>query len=113
MSKGLPVILALSVLFTGCATIKPPRDLWIGKDKVYHFCVSALVAGTATAVARNQGLDNTESRQKALYIASSIGAGKEAYDKYLKKTFWSWKDLVWDFLGYLGGYYIVKESKKT
>ena len=36
-------------------------------------------------------------------MAVSFGAGKELYDRNVKNTYWSWKDLAWDLAGAVAG----------
>lgn len=101
------MLFALTVL-TGCATASPRNDSWFGRDKAKHFLAAGVISGTAAVIADKRGMDNDESFYFAFGITLSIGAGKEAYDLKIRKTGWSWKDLVWDTFGALAGYGIVQ-----
>ena len=87
----------------GCGTVAPPNDQWLGQDKAKHFLVGvALGAGSGLMVQESSGSD-AEQLFVASVTATGVGAGKEWYDQEIKKTGWSWKDLVWDVLGGLVG----------
>ena len=87
----------------GCATAPAARDPWFGQDKFKHFGISAGIAGAAAAIGANNGLEDGEAFVPALGLTLALGAGKEAYDAGVKKTFWSWRDLTWGLLGGLAG----------
>ena len=44
-------------------------------------------------------------------VTIGVGATKEFYDVACKKTYWSWKDFVWDIFGGALGSYAVAHSK--
>jgi uncharacterized protein YfiM (DUF2279 family) len=96
----LVFIFALIVLQTGCAGFRfcERDEPWLGTDKGKHFAASALIGGGATAIA-NQSTDTDEAVLIGISAAVAAGVSKEYYDVYHKKTCFSWKDLVWDFIG--------------
>ena len=97
-------IFAVIVLQTGCAGFRfcERDDQWLGADKGKHFAASALIGGGATAIA-NQSTDTDEAVLIGISAAAAAGVSKEYYDLYHKKTCFSWKDLVWDFIGASAG----------
>ncbi len=104
------VVGVLAVWLTGCASLQDPRDPWLGRDKAYHFGISAALAGAATGLAGSQGLDEAERAPLALGLTLCVGLGKEAHDKRVKGH-WSWRDLAWDALGALVGYGLVEAAQ--
>ena len=103
---SLPILLTIGIsLLSSCAHQPGAQGGWEWQsDKIQHFTISSLMAGT---VARHQMSNDERDCQAALVgitFSMSIGAGKEAYDKYIKKTYWDWADLGWDLAGStLGG----------
>ena len=102
--------LALASLAAGCATRPDSADPWFGRDKAKHFCAAAAVSAAATAAAREGHCGSRDTAQLAVGGALVLGFGKEAYDKHGKRTFWSWKDIVWDLAGALAGYCAVEAA---
>ena len=109
--KPTLLFIIIALLFTsGCATTGQHNDDWFGEDKAAHFFVSCVVAGAAAAASKDRGMDDGESFAFAMGITISMGGAKEAYDLYIKKTYWSWKDMTWDLLGALAGYSLVEAA---
>jgi uncharacterized protein YfiM (DUF2279 family) len=104
MLKTVLLILVIFLL-TACAATaqnkshRGKRDPWLGEDKVYHFLTSSVIGAAATKIAVN----NNAAPCDAVFIGISttfvIGSGKEWYDKTVKKTFFSWKDMAWNIAG--------------
>ena len=92
------------LVLAGCATVPAEQDPWFGADKFQHFGISAALAGAATVVGENHGLEHGQAFAPAIGLTLAVGMGKETYDAQVKKTFWSWRDLTWDLLGGLAGY---------
>lgn len=67
------------------------QDPWWGKDKVRHLGTAYIL----TKMAMQHGVRKEFSA--GLVITLSIG--KEFYDKRVKKTFFSFKDLFYDAIG--------------
>jgi uncharacterized protein YfiM (DUF2279 family) len=88
----------------GCASFRAcdQGDDWWGSDKKKHFAAAALIGAGVTFAASTQA-DPGESAALGVTVAMVVGLGKEGYDLEVKKTCWSWKDLVWDFIGASAG----------
>ena len=102
----------LLVLFlSGCATATPhhQHDQWLGEDKVYHFFTASVIGAAATKVALNNHNAPCESVLIGISTTFVIGSGKEWYDMKVKKTLFSWKDMVWNMAGGTLGSFVVGE----
>lgn len=78
-------------------TVKHQSDAWLAKDKVLHFSLSFIVySGLEEFLERSW---NSRNNTTALCITVGIGITKEIYDMTVKKTFFSWKDLIADLSG--------------
>ena len=96
--KGL--IAPICALFLlGCATVNHPDDNWFARDKAYHFAAASAIGAGATFMAGSEDA----APVIGVGVAMSFGAGKELYDREVKKTYWSWKDLAWDLAGAVAG----------
>jgi len=102
-SLNLTGVMAIAILYTGCAGSNCQSDPWFGADKIYHFCGGAVIGGGTTAIAEHNGWSEGEARGLAFGVTLSLGAAKETYDLTVKKTGWSWKDLIWTAAGTLAG----------
>ena len=99
----LALLLALAAsVVCGCAHLRPD-DPWLGRDKAWHFGVSAAVAGGATWAAREAGAEPAPAVAIGVGVSLSGGLAKERHDRDVKRTYWSWKDLAWDALGAAAG----------
>lgn len=94
----------LLLLTTGCASFRHPDDPWWGPDKAKHFASSfAVAAGTTMALASSTGED--QAMTAGIGTTMALGTGKELYDRDIKHTYFSGKDLAWDLIGsLLGGF---------
>lgn len=93
---------SLLLLAPGCASFRHADDPWWGADKARHFTASfALAAGATMALAPSTGED--EAAVAGFSATLAAGAGKEFYDRNIKRTYFSGKDLTWDLLGALLG----------
>jgi putative lipoprotein len=97
----------LALFLFGCATVNHPDDHWFARDKAYHFAVASAIGAGATLAAG----DEDAAPFIGVGVALSFGAGKELYDRDVKKTYWSWKDLAWDLAGALTGSLLAEASK--
>ncbi len=83
-------------------------DKWWGKDKAKHFLVSAFLAGASYKIYHDQ-LHN--KKEQSLYFSTgftlSLGLGKEIYDETRPQKKFSYKDLIYDFLGIGVGLLII------
>ena len=102
------LLASIPLLFLpGCATVNHPDDHWFARDKGYHFAAaSAIGAGTTFAMG-----DESAAPVVGVGVAMAFGAGKELYDRDVKKTYWSWKDLAWDLAGALTGNVLAEAAK--
>ncbi len=100
--------LGLALLSAGCGTMSPQGDAWLGKDKAKHFGLSALMAASGAAAANAGDMEDHQSFPVVVGATLSVGAAKEAHDYLYKPSGWSWKDLAWDLLGALAGFYAVE-----
>ena len=83
------------------------NDRWYGEDKVKHLAISAAITGMAYGGSRVV-LDRDASVGVALGAAAVAGLLREVHDHRLGKPF-SYKDLVWDALGVVAGYFWIRE----
>ena len=101
---GCCLLLTGMLGLVGCAALRPCDDAWRGRDKAYHFAAgAALGAGTALA-GHEAGWSDGANAAAALGVVIVVGGGKEWYDQEVKKTCWSWKDVVWDLAGGMVGW---------
>lgn len=101
-------IISLLLSLFGCAArpVHHEDNFW-GRDKLYHAASSAIIGGSVTAAALNNGADRTGAPVIGISVAVAAGAGKEWFDLKIRNTFWSWKDIFWDVAGGAAGAYIV------
>jgi putative lipoprotein len=87
--------------FSGCASVnsKKNKDAWFGRDKMEHFAISAAIGAGAGTKLKNNGRSKCDAAAGGITISLVTGSGKEYYDKYIRKKYWSWKDMFWDFIG--------------
>jgi putative lipoprotein len=98
----VPVILCI---FSGCASVhsKQNRDDWFGRDKAEHFVISAAIGAVSGTKLKNNGSSKCGAAAGGITISLVAGSGKEYYDKYIRKKYWSWKDMFWNFIGGTAG----------
>lgn len=81
------------------------EDHWLGMDKFLHVAASASITGLSYHVYHCQ-YNNAVDR--SIYFSFSLagvsGIGKELYDAKVRRTYWSWKDIVADGVGIGLGY---------
>ncbi len=78
-------------------TIKIRHDSWVAKDKALHFSISFIAYSGFEALFKGRGVQEPEN--KAIYLTIGLGIAKEIYDKFVKKTYFSWRDLISDIAG--------------
>ena len=93
---GLPVLL---LVISGCSTLGREDDPWFSADKAAHFASSALIGAAAAHHATERGHDDCQAALLGVGVAISFGAAKETYDKRVKKTYYSSRDMVWNIVG--------------
>jgi len=104
---GYVLVMSLSA----CATTPHPNDEWFGNDKMRHFLVSSVIGAGFTKMAANNGVAPCDSIYVGISASLAIGAGKEWYDKKIRKTYFSWKDMFWDFAGGTLGSFATRECR--
>lgn len=76
------------------------QDKWIAWDKLEHLGISAFFSATFYNVSHDFYYNDQRS---SIYLSSgltfSLGLGKEFYDRKIRKSKFSYKDLVADILG--------------
>lgn len=96
--QSLVSIVLLTSLLTACANLPETgqQDRWFGADKAKHFAVS-----TALGAAFVDSSSDRDCNRVALSISAVmlIGTGKEFYDQEVKRTYFSYKDMLWNLLG--------------
>jgi putative lipoprotein len=92
---GLNILCGLSA----CATVSNDQDAWFGEDKARHFVVAAVLGAGVTAAAQQHDVADCDAPTVGVVTVIGFGAGKEVYDKRVKGTYWSWKDMTWNVVG--------------
>lgn len=108
ISRKFLFFIVATFFLTGCVTTRATKDNWFGKDKKKHFFLSSLIAGVSTAIVDDGGMKNDQAFGVVMGITLLIGAGKEAKDEWFDQTGWDFKDIVWDILGGVTGFFIVQ-----
>ncbi len=103
----LPICLALTLALagSGCTTL-PARedDAWFGTDKACHFIAGGALSLSTVGAARQAKCDDGTAFALGLGVVFTIGSGKECHDTFIRKTYWSWRDMAWNLAGaILGG----------
>lgn len=103
---------ALAFVFSGIPFGGPPRDdpsdRWLGRDKVKHFVVSALIQGAGHSVLRANGFEYREAAWTAGAATLSVGVSKELWDLRRGRVF-SWRDLTADAAGGSSGAIAIRQ----
>jgi len=102
------VSLFVMLFLSGCVTTRTDKDHWFSKDKRSHFFISSLIAATTTSIAENEDIGYDESFGLAFGVTLLIGAGKEIKDEWSSQSGWSYKDIVWDILGGVTGFFVAQ-----
>jgi uncharacterized protein YfiM (DUF2279 family) len=108
-SLRLLLIALLVIHLTGCVTYQkttPPtstrRDEWFANDKLKHFASSFLIGVATYSVARWGNASKDDASIIGFSLSSTCGIVKEISDE-ARRNNWSYKDLVWDFIGGAAG----------
>ncbi len=110
ISLFLLLILILSIPLSACTSPDISRDKWFSRDKLYHFATAGAVSAATTAVAKHNENSDVKSMIAGVSVTLALGAGKETYDKKVKKTYFSWRDMFWNLLGAVTGSLIITAS---
>jgi|GEM_PF-668221 len=97
------LLVCLLVLAGGCASFNRPGDDWFANDKAMHFGAAAMLSGGTTLACEKDNPDDDGNIAIGVGVAMAFGAGKEWYDLSVKRTYWSWKDFIWDAVGAVAG----------
>ena len=95
-------------LLTGGPLPRSPQDPWLGRDKLLHFTVSALIQGAAHAALRSRGSSYGQASWGAAAVTATAGVGKELWDRHRRRDF-SFRDLTWDGIGGVSGAIVVRQ----
>ncbi len=101
--KIIIACLVLSLLISGCASVNSREENWFGTDKFYHFSAAAAIGAGISAMTEDRGKSDCTAPVFGITAALAAGTGKELYDRKIKKTYWSWKDMFWTLLGGTAG----------
>jgi putative lipoprotein len=98
-------LIVLLICFSGCTAYQKnasPRavkkDEWFAKDKAKHFSASFLIGTLTYSIARAGEADKDDASIIGFSFSSTCGIAKEINDE-VKHNDWSYKDLIWDFIG--------------
>ena len=75
----------------------------IQKDKVLHFCICFLIVVAGAFILSSNGIEQARAVSISSLITLVVAFGKEAYDKYVKKTKFDKMDIVADLIGMIAG----------
>jgi len=103
-------LLSLILIFfsSSCATLNnKTEDKWFARDKAYHFAAGYIIGSGSALIGRNNGMDRPSTLATGIGTTIALGSGKEYYDRNIKKTYWSWKDITWNLFGALAGSFTV------
>jgi uncharacterized protein YfiM (DUF2279 family) len=79
---------------------KSIKDPWLSFDKWKHFSASFYMTISAYYIAtRGVDSDKSTATQISGAFVLSMGLGKEFYDRWGKGGFFSYKDIIFNFLG--------------
>jgi len=114
------VILTVIFLFTFSLSAKNYKDRWFSQDKFLHLTTSfSLTLWSYTYFNYQRNLSEKRALRNSFYVGLTFGFGKEGFDcisgLLFKKNgkFFSFKDLVYDVVGTLGGIgfiYLIKSK---
>jgi len=88
----------ISINLSACALQSPTKPIQWQEDKIKHFSATTAISAAAASHER-EGDRDCQAAGRSILFTMSIGAGKETYDKYVKKTFWDWEDMTWNLIG--------------
>ena len=98
-------LIVLLICFSGCtahqktASPRPAKkDEWFAKDKAKHFTTSFLIGALTYSIARAGEADKDDASIIGFSFSSTCGIAKEINDE-VKSNDWSYKDLIWGFIG--------------
>ncbi len=105
---GFTLILLAGSLSFGGPRREPPADHWLGRDKLYHFAVSAVIHSTTHSVLRANGRGYRDAAWTAAGVTLSVGVAKESWDRISGRDV-SFRDLAADAAGTGTGAILVRQ----
>jgi hypothetical protein len=79
-----------------------PQEKWFTIDKLHHFSYSLGISGLFYHIYHCQfNNPNPKARYLSISVTGIIGISKELYDKYIRKTKFSYRDLIANGMGIL------------
>jgi len=107
MKKYLLIIFIILLI-----TSLQAKSKWTGKDKYMHFTGSAFLTYWNYGVSSDiMELSSDKSIYFAVSVSLALGTVKEYSDKKLKKTGFSWHDLIYDTAGILTGIILINNLR--
>ena len=91
-------LVLLCIGIDACALQSPAKPIQWQEDKIKHFTATSVISYSAATHEREEYRDCPAAGRSILFTMS-IGAGKETYDVFIKKTFWDWEDMTWNLIG--------------
>lgn len=95
--RHLILLLNCSVL-PACAVQSWNKPIKWETDKMKHFAATTFISAAAAQQLKHYDRDCTAAGHSILFTMS-IGATKETYDKYIRKTRFDWGDMTWNLVG--------------
>jgi uncharacterized protein YfiM (DUF2279 family) len=93
--RGLLLVFSLH---GGPAAPAHAADVWISRDKLQHFFLSAFAQSVGYGALRGAGASHGAALAGASVATATLGVGKELRDRRVKGEF-SVRDLAWDAAG--------------
>ncbi|MCD6176690.1 MAG: hypothetical protein J7K29_02515 [Candidatus Cloacimonetes bacterium] len=107
MKKYLFIIIL--ILFVASLQAK---SKWLGEDKVLHFAGSTFLTYWNYGVSKDiLGQNSKKSVYFTISFTLALGTIKEYSDKKLKKTDFSWHDLIYDSAGVIAGFVLINNLR--
>ncbi|MCB5231352.1 MAG: hypothetical protein WCX83_00990 [Candidatus Cloacimonas sp.] len=113
MSKIYKVAIVLTLFFAlGVGNKMYACGKYFSKDKIAHMAISTTLTYWNYEWSREALKQNdTNSVIYSVSITALIGTGKEVSDKYVKKTKFSWPDMIYNGAGIALGIVIAKNMR--
>lgn len=89
-----------------------PNDKWFSSDKWSHLTTSYFAVIQSAYTFEHFFLsDHKTAGHIGIGVGISLSLGKEMYDAFYKKTYFSWKDLTYDIMGTSLAYFSLNYLK--
>ena len=102
------LIILLTEPLDSVSNLSPkPIDKWFAQDKLHHLSYSMGITGLSYHIYHCK-FNNPDPGAKyfSISIATTTAFGKELYDRYCKKSNFSYKDLIVDAVGIIIGVWL-------